>query len=129
MPRELVVLSVLLAAASASPLSRPAPRSTELARPTSRGLFDAVTRRAFTAADYDANGFINKQEIYGLVLTAYVYANRAAPIEPPSARDDSTSGAALEAAVPAALAASPSCSPGGARRLQPGPHGSLFLRQ
>ena len=70
------MLAVLLAAASAAP-------RTELARP-SRGLFDAVTRRAFTAADYDADGFINKQEIYGLVLTAYVYANRAAPIEPPS---------------------------------------------
>ena len=70
------MLAVLLAAASAAP-------HTELARP-SRCLFDAVTRRAFTAADYDADGFINKQEIYGLVLTAYVYANRAAPIEPPS---------------------------------------------
>ena len=85
MRAELVLVSVLLAVASANPFSRrPAPRSTELARPTSRGLFDAVTRRAFTAADYDADGFINKQEIYGLVLTAYVYANRAAPIEPPS---------------------------------------------
>ena len=72
------MLALVRAAASA------APARTELARP-SRGLFDAVTRRAFTAADYDADGFINKQEIYGLVLTAYVYANRAAPIEPPGA--------------------------------------------
>ena len=55
--------------------------------------------------------------------------SEAASIEPPSASDDSASGAATEAAVPAASATSPSCSPGGARCLQPAPHGSLFLRQ
>ena len=98
------MLAVLLAAASEAP-------HTELARP-SRGLFDAVTRRAFTAADYDADGFINKQEIYGLVLTAYVYANRAAPIEPPS-RDTIEALLARLVTVNDAMAKEAAESPGG----------------
>ena len=79
---------LLLATAGAHPFSR---RRAETARPETlsarrTSVFDRITRRVFEAADYDGDGFVNKQEIYGLVLTAYVYANRAAPIEPPDRR-------------------------------------------
>ena len=70
----------LLLATSRAALSLRVAKAPKAARPS---LLFSSSNRVFDRADSNSDGIVDRQELYELVLKAYVYANRFAILDPP----------------------------------------------